>query len=385
MILICEPQCIGFEHAEVNGALVGVYRIAFPDDPILFVGERTHVEQVSLFLRDREVSGVDFKGIEVAPRNCSNPKRFLLERLVYRRLFELAEGNNADRILFCSVTSPGLYWLKFMLRRHAAIHAIAVLHGILESIFHWADLIRYQLVFWFRFPLLFGNMPQLRYLVFGEFIKKNLTSKFPSMREHLRTLDLPYDFRPERDHTPAFESAIRFGALGVGSRTKGTDAFFRCAAQIGAIRKEASAEFVLVGPLMDDKLSDPPTNVTIPARFKPLPRETYNFLAESIDYAVFFHRKDHYRFSTSAALFDAFSFGKPIIALRSPVFEHYFDMMGDIGYLCADFEEMCLKIEGLLNHFDSTAYAVQRQNILTGRERLSWKYLSNQMTEIWDS
>jgi len=43
MIIICEPQCIGFEHAEFNAALLSVIKHAFPDEEIMFVAEKEHI------------------------------------------------------------------------------------------------------------------------------------------------------------------------------------------------------------------------------------------------------------------------------------------------------------------------------------------------------
>ena len=43
MIIICEPQCIGFEHVEFNAALITLIQYAYPNKKILFLSESEHL------------------------------------------------------------------------------------------------------------------------------------------------------------------------------------------------------------------------------------------------------------------------------------------------------------------------------------------------------
>ena len=45
-IVVCEPQCFDFEHAEFNAALLAAVTLAFPDARVLFVAEPAHLEWV---------------------------------------------------------------------------------------------------------------------------------------------------------------------------------------------------------------------------------------------------------------------------------------------------------------------------------------------------
>ena len=52
MIIVAEPQCVGFEHVEVNTALLTVIRQAFPTKEIWFFAEKEHlnlVKEMALF------------------------------------------------------------------------------------------------------------------------------------------------------------------------------------------------------------------------------------------------------------------------------------------------------------------------------------------------
>ena len=81
----------------------------------------------------------------------------------------------------------------------------------------------------------------------------------------------------------------------------------------------------------------PHGSVNIPSPDVPLDQEAYEKYCRCIDYALFFNRPSAYELRASGAILDAFSFLKPIIALKSPLSEYYFKKMGDIGYLCENY------------------------------------------------
>jgi hypothetical protein len=58
---------------------------------------------------------------------------------------------------------------------------------------------------------------------------------------------------------------------------------------------------------------------------------------------------------------------KPGIYLRTPYVEHYFNRLGDIGYLCDSYEEMRDLVLSLAHEFPAERYQQQCANILAGR------------------
>lgn len=382
MTVICEPQCYGFEHAEVNAALIAVFCSAFPKEEIVFLAETGHLQRTREYIQAHGCREIRFQEIQLAPRRCSHPKRLVLEISVYRKIFARAVQYNADKIVFCAVTAQGLIVTKFLIRFFKSLRCVAVMHGVIETIVDWKEFWRQQMVFWFRFPFLFWNSDRLKYLVFGSFIQESLSEMFPKIRKFVSAMDLPYSFQPPTIHVPS-ENKTSFGALGVGSRSKGTDLFFKTAVEVKSYSRDA--EFILIGPVIDKQLVLPENNtVIIPSLSSPLSREDFSKWAQSIDYAVFFHKPESYRFSTSAAFFDALSYVKPVIAIRNPLFEYYFRLMGDIGYLCASYDEVNQVIKEIGRKFPIERYAFQRENILSGRARLSVPDLAKQIQTIWN-
>lgn len=378
MIIIFEPQCVGFEHTEVNAAMIAIIKNAFRNEDILFIGEKEHLKLVKKIL-DRRTIYINYREIIIPPKDQSNIRRFRLEYKNVKKVFNLARLSGAHKILFSSVTSPTLISIKVILRDFKELKVIVVPHSILERVKSILYLL-YETIFWFRFWISFFNMDNLRYLVLGPSIEKELLKKLPHIRKYVCSIDHPYFFL-ENKITKLNEDCITFGFLGVGIKYKGIDQFFKLAEDTG----ETNSKFLLVGQLMEEIPEASEKHVQLLSSDAPLSRKDYEEYIKDIDYAVFLYRKEKFRFIASGTLFDAFSNLKPIIALRSPYFEHYFNIMGDIGYLCDSYGEMKETIHEILNNKPKQRYIAQQLNILKGRKKISIDQLSRDFLnlDIW--
>ena len=66
-----------------------------------------------------------------------------------------------------------------------------------------------------------------------------------------------------------------------------------------------------------------------------------------------------YRYSASGTLLDAVAAGKPLIALRSPIFDDLETRFGDIGELGENLKELESRMEKLVNNQDARRYLCQ--------------------------
>jgi hypothetical protein len=218
----------------------------------------------------------------------------------------------------------------------------------------------------------FGNTHRLRYVVLGPRIEERLKQYVPRVSRYVSSIDLPYFFSDDVSPEPFVDNAIRFGSYGVGSFEKGTDIFFSLAEEVQSAKTTYKPTFTLIGFLLDPRLKDVPhTSVNIPSLDVPLDQESYEKYSRSIDYALFFNRPNDYELRASGAILDAFSFLKPIIALKSPLSEYYFKKMGDIGYLCENRNAMKDTVLDILETMPTDRYRQQQENILTQRVQFS--------------
>jgi len=388
MIIVCEPNCTGQEHASVNVALLAMIASAYPEAEIRFLAEKEHLWQVANIAKQQTGNNINYEEIRVAPRHAPDIKRFIPDLLAIKKIFDYAGRNDVDKILFTSALSPGLIAIKLWQLFYRRINCLAIVHGPIESIDklprRWW--LVYPLLFWFRPALLAANNERLNYLVLGDFIKEALTRKFPQLKGYLRSIDLPYFYEAPDNYQPFIDKVVRFASFGVGNSAKGTPQYFKLADDLRrAGTKYNMTEFYLLGPLVVNSLRQVVAdNVIIPSADKPLSKEQFLAHARGVDYAVYLYDRAHYKYSSSGALFDAFSHLKPIIALKAPVFEYYFKQMGEIGYLCDTYDEMYNIIIDIAAKKPLESYRRQRENLLNGRRQLSVPVLGRKFAKIWE-
>jgi hypothetical protein len=372
MIVICEPMCWGFEHASVNAALIGTVAEAFQDEELLFLAEAEHIRYVKNILDAHSVV-VRYRETAIPPRTLvEKHQRFAPDFRLYRNVFRVAHKSCANTIIFCSVMSPGLISIKTLLRSYRDIACLAVLHHVLQEVTTVPSLQPHRLFFWLRLWLSIGNTHRLRYVILGPRIAERLKQYVPRMSSYVSTLDLPYFFRDDVSPEPFADDVVRFGSYGVGSLEKGTDIFFRLAKEVQSAKTTYTPTFTLVGTVPWKQLKDVPhRSVNIPSPDVPLDQEAYEKYCRNTDYALVFNRPSAYELRASGSILDAFSFLKPIIALKSPLSEYYFKKMGDIGYLCENSSAVKDTILDILETRPIERYRQQQENILTQRVQFS--------------
>jgi len=377
VIVVAEPQCTGLEHVEVNAALLVAVRLAFPDEELLFLAEDAHGGLVREKAAGRLGGGVVWQPLAVPPRNLSDARRLPAELHCCRQVFRHAAARRARAILFCSVTSPGMYAIGLNLAVTPGPTAYLVLHNQLETVEERPSPVPWRFPFRVGLPLRLARTARFRPLVFGDFIRDALTARGIG---GVQAIEHPYLFRepPPWQRQPG--ATVRFATFGFGHASKGTDRLFALAAEIGAAAPGA-AEFYHIGAMADPTLAER-GGVIVPSPAAPLAREEYDRYADLMDYALFFYPPGMYRYSASGALLDALSHGKPIIALRNPFFSHCFGKMGDIGYLCDSYGDLRDRVAAVVGEFPQEHYRRQRQNILDGRVIFSPAGVAGQLQAV---
>ncbi len=363
-IIVCEPQCWGFEHVPFNAALLWTVLLAYPGTPIIFWGEAEHLSRVKKLLTDlapTELARITWQKIPLPPRNSGGWPRLWHELTWIRSLLQILP--TAQWVLLCSVTNTAILELKILLTgQKTAVPIIAIPHSILSSLLApqpikpWTWLLNLRQLF--RLP----QPPSLKYLALGDSIYHHLTQAYPYLAPQFVVLDHPYLWS-QQNVTPLREDSsaiVRFGYFGVGA--KGFDKFAQLAHIIKP--KYPQAEFTLVGFLNKAHQFSP---YVMGLTSTPLSDEEYQQRAMTITYSIWLADAAHYRLAASASFLDTLSYLKPGIYLRNAYVEHYAQSMGDIGYLCADEASMITVIESIMEQFPTARYQQQCQNILHGR------------------
>lgn len=356
MILVCEPLCEGYEHVEFNAALLSAVRKGL-GEPVTFLAEAGHLGLVSKRAAEMGLEGASFRALGPSKRTLGLGGA-LSQMRRHREALELARHRDARAVVFCSTGASGLLALK-LLCAHAEPPCVVVPHGILDSLGpNGGDP-------WFPSALRMRNPAGLRYLFLSPTIESEVLSRVPSLSGATAAIDHPYLFADPPAHDPQ-TPPVRLGSLGVARGGRGLDALVEVARAALSLRT-GKVSFVHVGPVQDPDLAEKARDVvSFPLRGW-TPRAEYEREVARLDYALFLAPPDAFRFSVSGAFMDAVSMLKPVVALRNPFFEHCFERMGDIGYLCDTVWQVQELIGQLAHRFPRSHYRAQQEELRKGR------------------
>ncbi len=381
MIVICEPFRRDFDHAQFDAALISSVAEAFPKEELMFCAEQDHIVHVQK-AADGRLSAVRFVEIEVPARTSYNAQRGLASLVLCSRIFTCAHKKKARFIVFCSVHLYELLSIKILLRRFRRMRCLVVLHDVTIAVSALQSKPRTGLLNCGRW-LLIGSTPKLRYLVLAPPIEERLKSDVPRLANNVSSIDIPLLFRDSASREPFMDDFIHFGFYGFASLRKGADAFFELAEETSAVETRYKPTFILIGQILDEQLKQARhTAVHVPSPETPLSPEEYEEYAKCIDYVLIFHSASAYKLDVSAAILDAFRFLKPLIALRSPLSEYYFNKMGDIGYLCETYADVENTILEILETKPASRYRIQQKNILAKRVQFSPSGVSTKLRAV---
>jgi len=380
MILVCEPECKGFAHEKINAAYLLSLSIAFPQEEILFVGEMQHIICLKENLKNYKID-IEYLDVGIPDPSQSNYIKLFLFYRLNKMLFGLVDKFRINRLMYLSISSSNLYVLKFFLKNNkSCLSCVVVIHGILENIKKsWIKMFMkiFGFPFWFRIPLTLFQIDNLKYIVLSEGVKSQLLATCKELKGKVYATFFPYIYDEYDKKRSGHGHNLIFGSFG---GIKSPSEFLALANNLYQLQKKFNSNFLVIGPGANINFPD---NVRIPSQGKRLNRSQMREYAQQIDYSVFVYPRGAYTLMASGAFFDAISYVKPIIAIRTPFFEECFRLMGDVGYLCEDIVEMENLLTSLIINQSSERYNNQCQNILKARDCFSPCKLSKTLQNIF--
>ena len=331
-----------------------------------------------------EAGEIRFVPLMVAPRHCSQLKRLPYELAIIFQLAKILKRNKTNRILFSSISSANLTALAMACLVRQNIRAIGIAHGILETVQvnpRWGGI---RKVLNFRKALLRLRPNNFLLLVNGSFIETKLIAVLPELKGRVAAMPLPYDFEQNNLYQNRHNDTVTFGALGIASYNKGSHLLGSLASKISKANPKV-ARFLQIGQVVDESITsieNPSLEIISPN--DPIPESEYQELANSIDYSLLLHDPEKYQLSCSASLLDSFRFRKPIIAIRNPAIDYYASIMGNIGYVCDNIDEVESIIASICDRFPVEQYQHQVDNLNKGVKSFNLDYLTLQFKAAVD-
>lgn len=367
MIKFVETLKTGDEHLIVNAKIIEMFNIVFKEK-IEVYSEKNHGDKLKSY---NDI--IKYKHIKVIGHGKGKIRSILhfFLSILYNFLFLLC-STKKDKIIYLSVNPVGLLVIKilnFLLRREVYMVCHSELEFLIEENDKYLGSIYKKIARIYRFSFNKIKKDNIKYIVLGESIKRNLLKFYEKLDENrIIAIDIPYEYSSLLKDI-SLSKNMKFGCIGIGSLSKGTDNIFRVAECFKEKIKNEEVTFSIIGKITEDVKQLANCYVNFLPDTQMLDREEYESKVQELDYILYFYPKDSYKLIASGAFFDAIAYEKPILAIENDFFKYYFEKLGNIGYLCSDNEEMVKKIDFILSHREK--YNIQKNNLKISKEKLA--------------
>jgi hypothetical protein len=330
MVVICEPECYGKEHAPLNSAFLQIVTRAFPEENVLFFGEATHIDEIKRVTEGSVAGAIDWRAVPLPPRYCRPYDRFLADLKLVKMLLH-NERREGMRLVLTSNNASTLVALKSSLLFTKATKAQVFLHSELSSITARLPMNPINILFSTRTSLMMPDMNNVQFIVLEKKIKEELVFRMASMKDKVAVLDhpLPTDANPESDKelTPP----IKIGFIGSATEKKGFALF--CEMAVRAQRKWPGVlEFHVVGKVPKHMLECVPENLREKVSCGKMERPEFAAKMRELHFACLPYDIAHYGLVASGALLDAIAWEVPLILSNIPIFNDLFSTYGQLGF-----------------------------------------------------
>lgn len=207
-------------------------------------------------------------------------------------------------------------------------------------------------------------------LLLGESIKSNLCIKYPTLRDHIITINHPYvfdDYNPPLH--PLKQKPLIIGTIGAMKKEKGSDNLIKLSQLLDNEIKTNKIILRSIGKAEIDNYSSF-KNITWIGASDILPREEFEKQITQFDYILYLYPVNSYKLTASGAIMDALKLEKPILSLYNDFFNA---LLKDnpIGYIKGSVEELAEVIKNLIPPTVNNNFS---ENFKVLREKVSIPY-----------
>ena len=389
MIFVCEPQIKSFGHEKVNSGFLYGLRLAFPDEKIVFYGEKSHLLAISKII---EYDGIKISNIEYVEINF-NTSNSLVSFISYYflsiKILSDVRRKGSDRLFLLSISSIMLSILKALKRRiFSEIKFTIVLHGAYEDIgietlsekvanyskwevlkfiasrlpriFHLFDLL-----FFLKKSILKDSSDDFRYIFLSEHIRQNSGQYIDLSKVPNYVVPLPTVFR---ELPPALSNTyVKFAIFGRGDY----EMLNKIATELLKREIQNKYEIRIIGKDYQGLENFP--NITCSSPGVKLLRSEMEKQVLDIDIILIVYDKSKYRLSCSGSVFESLSYVKPIIHFESDCLKNYNTEQAPIGIACNSINEFADVMAEYINNYNFHKNTLEefRTNILQVRSQLT--------------
>ncbi len=347
MIYIVERHVEDYLHVLANVSLIKIIRQVYSKDDICFKSAQKHSEHVHQYF-ERDLPRLTFEPFKNRNEGSTRFSRFfsLLKKTFDDVIFfnSLIKKLDERDLLFISHIYPhSLVALNLLKVFHLKKSVFVILHGEVEYVFFYKSFSQKLIGLLYKISFLLKSK-KLNFILLtkaseGVFQKSSYLRKNEIISIELPTFtEINYSSNQTISHFP-----IKIGHIGSAGLRKNVHKLYSLALKNADLITNKKLELSVVGVLEESikpHLNDLVLNYVGDQINSPLSRQKYDLHIRDLQYAVFFYDENDFLLRSSAAVFDAVFYEKPIIALTSKFFENLFSTYGEMGYLCENLDEM---------------------------------------------
>jgi hypothetical protein len=358
MIVVMEAYWRGLSHATGNATTIRVARAAYPDEPITFLAEKTHIAAVREELPD--MTHFETVEIDIPTDEASIYRRLVPDWRNVRRAFARMRGADRSTLILCSAYGSMLALCG--LARRPPDRVLARLHGNLNEIIGPPARNPIRRALSLHAGLDRVGRAEVKLVVLEESVRRELIALRPGLKTHVEVLEELAAVDLESGAPPRDGEPVRFAFLGVGTRDKGADRFLAAA---GAVREKVGdkAAFELIGRLHTPLKHLSTAMLSRPPNESAIPRTAFIERIRQQHYVCALYEPEYYRLAASGVLLDAITHRKPLIVTDIPFAQDLFARFGDLGEICRSQDEVVSAISRLATQVDPERYRRQVQNL----------------------
>ena len=328
-IAICEPECTGFQHEEVNAGILKIISESNCSKLFLF-SEKEHSQIIKNIYQKRLNKKIEINHFDVDlpfGKNFELIRYYLFTKYIYSELIKL----DIQKIYFTSINSKLLIAINILLPKYSTINTSIFLHGILDQLNYTLSSKLKKNIFWFGRIFKKSNN-NIKYYVLSNHIREKLLD-FEIGEKKISVLNHPYIWNNLLKVKKYPRHVTKICCIGSMHKDKGKYNLRKIITEL--IDMQNDFEISIFG-YYRYKIKDPRIKI-YDRRFT---RSEFDNYIPQYDFVLLPYEKKSYQLKVSGAFFDALNYEIPIITINNPFTKHFFNVLGDIGIILDSNEEL---------------------------------------------
>ena len=360
-IAICELECKNFAHEEINAAIIKLILDNKPNSVNLYC-EKNHYEHIKKIYETRLGKKLILKHRSIKPP-IGQKFEFLNYYLLLKNLFYEFEKLNIQKVYFTNTHHNCLLSIIHIYPKYPKIDLLMILHGELDVHLKKYSLFKKILNYYFWLGRLIKKASnKIDFYVVSKHIELEL--KKMGKKDVVTSINHPYLWNTQISNSIKNNQITKICCIGAMHNDKGRKNLTKLIKDLG--KTSLKFELSIFGPFKNN-IKDP----RIKIHNRRFSRQEFDKLIPDYDFALLPYRKNSYSLKASGVFFDALNYETPIITTSNSFTKYFFNLLGKIGFLAKNYEELLNYVIKNIKKRDEVSMLEMKTQIKKSKDILS--------------